>query len=93
MYIVADVSDPDNVREIAETAQEVLGGFDTWVNNAGVFIFGRLQDVPVEDIAQAVRHQRLRPALQLTRSHETPEETGGELINIGSVLSDRAILL
>ena len=26
-----------------------FGGFDTWVNNAGVSIFGRIEDVPLEE--------------------------------------------
>ena len=34
----ADVGDQDDVRRPARAAQEQFGGFDTWVNNAGVSI-------------------------------------------------------
>ena len=32
----ADVGDAEDVRRLAQAAQEQFGGFDTWVNNAGV---------------------------------------------------------
>ena len=41
-YVVADVSIPEQVRRIAEVAVERFGGFDTWVNNAGISIYGSL---------------------------------------------------
>jgi NADP-dependent 3-hydroxy acid dehydrogenase YdfG len=40
--VVADVGDESGIRRAAEAASE-LGGFDTWVNNAGVSIFGRIE--------------------------------------------------
>lgn len=92
-YVVADVGRFEDVRRIGDEAIRRFGGFDTWVNNAGVSIYGRILDVPLEDHRQlfetnywgvvhgtqvAVEHLRLR---------------GGALIQIGSVLSDRAIPL
>ena len=50
IYVVADVSKQDDVQRIAEAAQEKFGGYDTWVNNAGVTIFGKLEQVPIEDM-------------------------------------------
>ena len=37
----ADVGDAEDVRLLAQAAQEQFGGFDTWVNNAGVSIYGK----------------------------------------------------
>src|SRR5688572_3903559 len=48
-YCVADVARPDEVAKIAEVAQREFGGFDTWVNNAGVSIYGRLTETPLEE--------------------------------------------
>jgi NAD(P)-dependent dehydrogenase (short-subunit alcohol dehydrogenase family) len=94
-YAVADVADETALRRAAEVAQERFGGFDTWVNNAGVSIYGRVLDVSLADQRQlfetnfwgvvngsriAAEHLRRRPA-------------GGAIINIGSTLSDRAIPL
>lgn len=95
VYAVADVGDAKQVRGIAETAFEHFGGFDTWINNAGVSIFGHLLDVPEEDHRRlfetnfwGVVHGSLEAARYLgtrTAGH------GGAIINLGSVVSDRAI--
>ncbi len=90
-WAVADVAEPDQVQNIADTAVRAFGGFDTWVNNAAVSIYGRLREIPL------VEKRRLfdvnfwgvvhgcRSALPHLRSR------GGAIINIGSVLSERAI--
>lgn len=39
VHVVADVSRQDDVRRIAEAATAHFGGFDTWINNAGVSIY------------------------------------------------------
>jgi short-subunit dehydrogenase len=91
--VVADVSDRDDVREITDTATEEFGGFDTWVNNAGIFIFGRLQDVPIEDMRKLFETNVWGLLYGSLEATEHLKEHGGALINIGSVLSDRAILL
>ena len=48
--VVADVGNQDDVKRIAREAIERFGGFDTWVNNAGVGIFGKIEDTPIEDM-------------------------------------------
>ncbi len=89
-YEVADVARREDVERIARTAVEEFGGFDTWVNNAGVTIFGRLWEVPLKDERRlfdvnywSVVHGSLT-ALDHLR------DKGGTIINIGSVLSQRA---
>ena len=92
-YAVADVANAAAVEAVAETARKEFGGFDTWINNAGVAVYGKLTEVPLEDKRRmfetnfwgvvhgcrtAVRHLR---------------ERGGAIINIGSVASDRALPL
>jgi NAD(P)-dependent dehydrogenase (short-subunit alcohol dehydrogenase family) len=49
-YEVADVADAEDVREIAATALDAFGRIDAWVNNAAVALYGRLDEVPVEDM-------------------------------------------
>jgi len=93
IYVAADVAKEADVKKIASEAVNHYGTFDTWVNNAGVSIYGKLEEVSLEDSKQlfetnfwglvngsivAARHLRL---------------TGGALINIGSTLSDVAIPL
>ena len=75
---------------LADETIKAFGGFDTWVNNAGLGIFGRLEQVSDED------HQRLFQVnfwglvygTQIASAHLKPK--GGAIINLGSVVSDVA---
>ena len=46
---VADVADRAAQQPAADRAIDRYGGIDTWVNNAGVAIYGRLEEVSDED--------------------------------------------
>src|SRR5262245_45373320 len=48
-YVVADVGRQEQVQKVAEVAIEKFGGFDTWVNNAAVSIYGKFAEVSIED--------------------------------------------
>ncbi len=91
VYVVADVGKQADVRRIAEKAIEHFGGFNTWVNNAGVSIYGRVLDVSMEDHRQLfeTNYWGLVYGSQVAAEHL--RQKGGALINIGSSLSDRAI--
>ena len=93
VFVVADVARRDDVERIAEQAVKRFGGFDSWINDAGVMLWGKVGDVPEDDMRRlfetnfwgtvhgsevAVAHLRAR---------------GGALINVGSVESDRAFPL
>jgi short-subunit dehydrogenase len=91
--VAADVADRAQVERIARTAMERFGRIDTWVNDAGISVYGRLQDIPEEDSRRmfetnfwGVVHGSL-VALPYLR------ENGGALINIGSETSEAAIPL
>jgi len=93
IYVVADVGREEEVRAVARKAIEHFGGFDTWVNNAGVSIYGPIEEVPVEDARRlfdvnywGVVHGSLTALAHL-------KDRGGAVINLGSVLSDRAVPL
>jgi len=93
--VAIDVADAATHELIHDTAHEAFGGFDTWVNNAGVSVYGELKDVPEEDARQlfetnywGVVHGSLTAA-----GHFRETGASGALINVGSVLSDRAIPL
>ncbi len=91
LAVPTDVTKAEDVAALARAAIDRFGGFDTWVNDAGTGMYGRLADIPVEEMRklfdvnvwgtvmgsqEALKHLRVR---------------GGALINIGSVESDRAI--
>lgn len=89
--VVADVGQAEDVQRICDITLQRFGGFDTWVNNAGVSTYGPVLEVPLEDQRRVfdtnywgVVHGSLVAARYL-------REHGGALINIGSTLSDRAV--
>ena len=92
-YRAADVADPAQVDAVAAKAVEAFGGFDAWVNDAGAFIYGRMEDVSLQDQRRlfdvtywGVVHGTLAAARHL-------RDRGGAIVNVGSVLGDRAIAL
>ena len=93
MAVDADVGNRADVEQVALAAIERFGRIDTWVNNAAVAIFGRLDEVSepanrrlfetnfwgvVNGSLVALRHMRA---------------SGGAIINLGSELSDAVMPL
>ncbi|ELY93283.1 short-chain dehydrogenase/reductase SDR [Natrialba chahannaoensis JCM 10990] len=94
-YVVADVREPEDIRTISQTAQDAYGRFDTWVNCAAVSIYGKLRDIPPEDLKSqfdtnvwGVLYGSFEAAEQLR-----DRDGGGAIINIGSIASERAFLM
>lgn len=93
IFVAADVASEEDMRKVSREALNHFGGFDTWVNNAGVSIYGRIADVSTED------HRRLFETNYWGVVHgsivaaQHLRGRGGAIINVGSTLSDRAIPL
>src|SRR5512141_1495613 len=92
-YVVADVGDEAQVRSIAEAAIERFGGFDTWINNAGVSIYGRAEDIPLADQRRLFDTNFWGVVNGSLVAVEHLKNNGGALINIGSEVSDVAVPL
>jgi short-subunit dehydrogenase len=97
LAVAADVADRGGLDYVAQQAVERFGGFDTWINDAGVSAYGEAKDVPEEDARQifetnywGVVHGSLVAAEHF---RQRAGERAGCLINVGSVVSDRAIPL
>jgi short-subunit dehydrogenase len=91
--VVADVANPDDVERLAATAIEEFGTIDTWVNNAGVSFYGRLTEVAIEDMRQLFEVNFWGTVYGSRAAVARLHGTGGALINIGSIVSDRAVPL
>jgi NAD(P)-dependent dehydrogenase (short-subunit alcohol dehydrogenase family) len=93
IFVVADVADLAQVQAAAAAAIREFGRIDTWVNNAAVSLYGRVMDIPVDDIRRQFdvnywgQVYGCRVAVPLLR------KDGGALINVASALADRAIPL
>ena len=93
VVVCGDVGNLQDVRRAALMAVESFGGFDTWINIAGVSIFGELMKVPLEDHRKLfeTNYWGVVHGSQVAVDHLRSE--GGALITVGSVVSDRAIPL
>lgn len=89
--ISADVSKESELKRVARDAIATFGSFDTWVNNAGVSIYGKLEDVPDADSRRLFETNFWGVVNGSLIAAKHMEKKGGTLINIGSTLSDRAI--
>ncbi|ESP89961.1 SDR family oxidoreductase [Candidatus Halobonum tyrrellensis] len=92
-YVVADVRDPDDVARIADEAEAAYGGFDTWVNVAGAFLYGTLEETPVEEMREQFDTNVWGLLQGSLEAADRLKPRGGAIVNLGSLASDRAIPL
>jgi short-subunit dehydrogenase len=90
---VVDLADPNSAERIASTAVVRFGGFDTWVNCASVSDYGSLEQIGIAE------HRRLFDVnyfgvlqCSLAALAHLRQRGGGAIVNVGSILSDRAII-
>jgi short-subunit dehydrogenase len=93
VHVVADVAVAEDLDRVATAAVSEFGGFDTWVNNAGVSIYGKLTDVPMEDKRRLFDTNFWGVVNGCRTAVHHFAQRGGTIINIGSIVSDRAIPL
>jgi short-subunit dehydrogenase len=93
LHVVADVGIEEDVRRVARSAVERFGGFDTWINNAGISIFGRNEDISLEDQRRLFQTNFWGVVYGSLVAVEHMKERGGAIINLGSEVSDRAVPL
>jgi short-subunit dehydrogenase len=91
--VPTDTAKREDIEQIARTAVETFGGFDTWVNDAAAALYGRLEEIPIED----QRHQFEVNYWgvvngSLIAARHLRERGGGAIINVGSVVSERAMV-
>ena len=91
VFAAADVTQRDELEAVAATALDRFGGFDTWVNNAGVGIWGLIDEVSEADMRQLFETNfwGVVHGSQVALRHL--KEKGGAIINVGSMASDRAV--
>jgi short-subunit dehydrogenase len=88
IHVVADVSRREDVEEVARVAAARFGGFDTWVNNAGQGLYGKIEEISEGD------HRRLFEVNFWSQVYGSLvavrhlKSRGGALINMGSIASE-----
>ena len=93
LALTVDVGDADAVAEAVDRIVAEFGRIDTWVNNAGVSIYGSLDEIGLEDARRlfdtnfwGVVHGSLAALPHLRREN-------GALINVGSEVSEAVVPL
>ena len=89
-WAVADVADHADLSEAAEKCVRLFGGFDTWVNNAGVSIFGAIRETTLDDQRRLfeTNYWGVVNGSLVAAEHLRLREGGGAIVNVGSILSD-----
>jgi NAD(P)-dependent dehydrogenase (short-subunit alcohol dehydrogenase family) len=94
LAVPTDVADPQQLHDLATQAVGRYGGIDTWVNAAAVTVYGRVEEISVEEYERVLQVNTMgqvhgaRAALPHLRARG-----GGVLIGIASVESYRSVPL
>lgn len=89
----ADVGDRAQVESIATAATQHFGRIDTWVNDAGVSVYGRLDEVSDQDNQRLFQTNFWGVVYGSLVALPYLKVNGGALINVGSEVSDAVIPL
>jgi short-subunit dehydrogenase len=90
IFAVADVGDVKAVRAAAAAARTRYGRIDTWVNNAGTAIYGKLIDTPLDEHERLFRTNYFGAVHGALTAVPYLRERGGAIITVGSIASDIA---
>lgn len=85
--VTTDVGNPDDVVKLGKAALAAFGGFDVWINNAGVAALGPFEDIPLEDHLRVIQTNLNGTIAGSHVALRHFRQTGsGILINIASML-------
>lgn len=89
-WAVADVADHAALSEAADKCVRLFGGFDTWVNNAGVSIYGAISATNLDDQRRLfeTNYWGVVNGSLVAAEHLRKRYGGGAIVNVGSILSD-----
>lgn len=86
------MADEAQMRQVVALAERRFGGIDTWINNAGVSIYGKLDQIPLADQKRLFETNLWGVVIGSKLAAEALRRRGGgAIINIGSTVSDRSI--
>jgi short-subunit dehydrogenase len=85
---VGDVADRAAMESLADTAIAAFRRIDTWINNAGVSIYGEIREVTLEDARRLFDTNYWGVVNGSLVAVDHLSTFGGALINVGSVLSE-----
>jgi short-subunit dehydrogenase len=90
-YAVADVGEIDQLQFAVDQCLKTFGGIDTFVNNAGISIYGRVLETTIDESKKLFETNFWGVVNGCKVAVPVLREKGGVIINIGSVLSNVAL--
>lgn len=87
-FAVADVGDCKAVEAAAQAAIERFGRIDSWVNVAGVTIYAKLLDTPMDEHERLFRTNYFGVVHGALAAIPRLRTQGGALITVGSIVAD-----
>ncbi len=91
--VPTDVADHGAVLALRDAALARFGRIDTWVNDAAAATYGKLANLSLADHRQVFDAGYWGSVHGSLAAAETMREHGGAIVNVGSILSERSILL
>jgi short-subunit dehydrogenase len=88
IYVPTDVAESAQLEAVADAAITTFGRIDSWVNNAAVSIYGRLDEVTETDSRRLFDINFWGSVNGSLIALRYLKQTGGALINVGSEVSD-----
>lgn len=93
IHVVADVADREKMRAAAREAIDHFGRVDTWINNAGVSIYSRMDEVSEADSRRLFDTNFWGMVNGSLAALSHLKKHGGALINVGSEVSEAIVPL
>jgi short-subunit dehydrogenase len=90
VYSAGDVADRSAMERLAARTIEEFGRIDTWINNAGVGGYGRIEEVPLENARCLFETNYWGVVNGSLAALPHLRAGGGALINVGSIQSSTA---
>lgn len=91
--VAADVADREMLEEVARAAIAHFGRIDTWVNDAGVSIYARLEETPEVEARRLFDTNFWGVVNGCLVALPHLRRAGGALINVGSEVSEAVVPL
>ena len=94
LVVPTDVAEQQQVERLAQATIEHFGRIDTWVNNAAVSEYATIEQIPAADVERILQVNLLGTIYGVKAALPHMKRQGeGTIINVGSVLSERAVPL
>lgn len=87
--VTVDVTSPAEVEGAARRAVSEFGRLDVWVNNASVSAFGRIDELPLEDVRRVIEVDQLGYVHGVRAALGRMRPTGrGVIVNVASIVGE-----